>query len=375
MRKLKITILSLSVITVMAGAATAPALGAIASHFADVNPLTIKMVLTIPPLFIILTTLVFGKLSNVLSVRKIAVIGLVLYILGGCGAGLVDNVYLLLLLRAILGVGVGMIMPLSTGLISYYFDRSEQSKLMGYSSAMNNLGGVIAMSLAGFLVTFNWRYSFAVYLLGFAVLALIMAFLPDTRIKGPQSKVKFDTIKKVYPYMIGIFLTMLIFYTLPTNFSIVVLKEKLFAPSLIGAVLSVQTLGAFIMGLRTDFVKKLFGFRTKYVSVLVFFAGYLILSFAGNIVLLSAGLMAVGLGLGLLVPLMNSQIGFRVDREEVTSVMAIMSSMLYLGQFLSPIAVRLSENFLKTGGIRFPYYFSAALSLVLLIGMKKMEIE
>ncbi|HEY5562272.1 MAG TPA: hypothetical protein VIK72_11055 [Clostridiaceae bacterium] len=46
-------------------------------------------------------------------------------------------------------------MPLSTGLISYLFDKKEQSKLMGYSSAMNNLGGIIALSISGSLVSLN----------------------------------------------------------------------------------------------------------------------------------------------------------------------------------------------------------------------------
>ena len=55
-------------------------------------------------------------------------------------------------MRALVGVGVGIIMPLSTGLLSYYFKPEQQVGLMGYSSAMNQMGGVIATLLSGLLL-------------------------------------------------------------------------------------------------------------------------------------------------------------------------------------------------------------------------------
>ena len=178
MGKLKVTILSLSLVTVMSGAAVAPALGAIANYFIKVDPLLIKLIITLPALFIIFTSLLFSLISSRLSSKTIAVSGLLLYIIGGCGSGFVNNIYLLLAFRSILGIGVGLIMPLSTGLIAYLFDKNEQSKLMGYSSAMNNLGGIIATTLSGYLVSLNWRYSFAIYLLGLFVVIMVIGVLP-----------------------------------------------------------------------------------------------------------------------------------------------------------------------------------------------------
>ena len=373
--RIKAAILSLSLITVMAGAATAPALGAIAAHFNDVHPLLIKLIITLPSLFIIFTTLAFHKVARVLSIKKIAVLGLVIYIIGGCGAGVVNDIYLLLLFRAILGVGVGLIMPLSTGLISYFFDKDERTKLMGYSSSMNNLGGVIAMSLSGVLVTFNWRYSFAVYLLGLLVLILIVLFLPDTELKGSNNRVNFQLIKQIYPYLIGIFTTMLIFYTLPSNFSLVVMEEELFKPSLIGAVMAIQTLGAFLIGMKFSAVKKRLGDQTKYVSCVFLFVGYWLLSIGNGMIIIMAGLLSIGFGLGLIVPLLNSQIAATVDKKEVTSAMAITSSMLYLGQFISPLLVQGIQSVMKVTDIRFPYYMAMGLTLLLGVWMKRCRIN
>jgi MFS family permease len=138
------TILSMSLLTVMAGAAVAPALNAISAHFADANPLLIQFVVSMPALFIILTNLCFPMLCRVMRTRTIALCGLLLYVVAGSGAFFADNIVVLLVLRALLGVSVGMIMPLSTGLLAYYFPPEEQARLMGLAAAMNQMGGVVA---------------------------------------------------------------------------------------------------------------------------------------------------------------------------------------------------------------------------------------
>lgn len=204
--KLKPAILSLSLVTVMAGAAVAPALGGISSFYNSVNPLYIKMILTIPGLFIIMTNLMFSRLTKNMTTKKIALTGLLLYLVGGCGAGFTNSIWILLLFRAVLGVGVGLLMPLSTGLISYYFDKNEQSKLMGYSAAMNNLGGVIAMSLSGYLATLNWRYSFSVYLLGLIAMVLVATTLPNAVIKGRNTRFSREQLRDGAFYFITMFL-------------------------------------------------------------------------------------------------------------------------------------------------------------------------
>ena len=71
-----------------------------------------------------------------------------------------DDICVLLFLRAILGISVGLIMPLSTGLLAFYFPPEEQARLMGLSAAMNQMGGVVATLLAGLLATIEWNYAF-----------------------------------------------------------------------------------------------------------------------------------------------------------------------------------------------------------------------
>ena len=72
--------------------------------------------------------------------RTLTMVGLALYTVGGAAAGLFNSIWAVLVMRALVGVGVGMIMPLSTGLLTYYFAPEKREGLMGLSSAANQLG-------------------------------------------------------------------------------------------------------------------------------------------------------------------------------------------------------------------------------------------
>ena len=142
--KLTWTILSISLLTVMAGAAIAPALGIIRDHFSDASDVLVQLIVSLPALLIIVTNLVFPCLCRWMKTRTLALTGLVLYVLTGAGCFFVDNIWILLCLRALLGLSVGMIMPLSTGLLAYHYPPEKQAGLMGLSGAMNQMGGVVA---------------------------------------------------------------------------------------------------------------------------------------------------------------------------------------------------------------------------------------
>ncbi len=148
--KLICAILSLSLLTVMAGAAVAPALGLIQAYFADTDRSLVQMIVSMPALFIAGTNLfLFKPLCKRFRARTLLIFGLLLYTVFGCLAGLFSNILMILVCRALVGIGVGIIMPLSTGLLSFYFTRDKQGPLMGYSSALNMLGGVVATLIAG----------------------------------------------------------------------------------------------------------------------------------------------------------------------------------------------------------------------------------
>lgn len=149
LKPLAASILSLSLLTVMAGAAVAPALEVIRRHFSDASQLEVQLVVCMPALFIVITNMFFGRLASRFGARTLTMVGLALYTVGGAAAGLFNSIWAVLVMRALVGVGVGIIMPLSTGLLTYYFAPEKREGLMGLSSAANQLGGVCRVARVG----------------------------------------------------------------------------------------------------------------------------------------------------------------------------------------------------------------------------------
>ena len=227
-KMLKPAILSVSLLTIMASAAVAPALGKIRLAFPAAPDTLIKLVLTLPPLFIVPFSLLSGWLTRRIRKKTIMITGLLIYLFAGCGGGFAKSIGQLLFIRALLGVGVGLIMPLSTTLVGDFFKGEARSKMIGFATSIQNLGGVIFQIVAGYLAVMSWRYSFGVYGLALFILILIVFFLPEPeRAQVSQiHKTKSRLPLGVYVCAALCVLNMIVFFSVPTNMAILLETEK-----------------------------------------------------------------------------------------------------------------------------------------------------
>ena len=393
-KNLTVTILSLSLLTVMAGAAVAPALSIIRTHFADVNQLLVQMIISVPALFIVLTNLIFPKLIARFPSRTLLLFGLSLYTVGGAIAGLFDNIYVVLFFRALVGIGVGIIMPMSTGLLSFYYTRDKQDKLMGYSSAMNQMGGAVATLLSGVLAGISWKYSFLVYLMGLISIVLCLRFLPNEYIGSASSDRKNSNVhshKDITPsatgvsdplqtqtaseditkqmqadrqvmhsnrqksvftqynaFIIAMFLLMVTFFIFPCEFALETVKEGIIPQQYISVIMSGMDLVAFLGGLSFVLIKKIVGRQTRIVAPLLFVLGYTFLAFDGGWSGAIVGALFVGFANGLGIPYLIATASKKAGRAAGSTVMPLLSAALYLAQFLTPMVLSAVSNLLAS---------------------------
>lgn len=386
-RRLTYTILSISLLTVMAGAAMAPALGVIREHFSGQSRLAVQLIVSLPALFIILTNLMFSPLCRIMKTKTLAVTGLCMYVMAGSGAFFIDDMHILLVSRALLGISVGMVMPLSTGLLAYYFPPEEQARMMGLSAAMNQMGGVVATFLSGVLAGISWNCSFLVYLLGLIALALVIAFLPNERLDTGEKALEeapdyyesesgitkarkkpgrpFASILRFAPSVIGMFLVMCLFFIYPTNFAITSLANPSLGSNTITLIMVGLDIVGFIIGLSFGKIISNLRKQMKYIAPLGFLAGYVFLSFGTALPLLISGSVFIGIANGVGVPYLNTIASVKGGKNAATTVMPIISASLYLGQFLSPLIVNPCS--MIAGGMTAPYKAGVILSVIFLI--------
>lgn len=370
LKPLAASILSLSLLTVMAGAAVAPALEVIREHFSEASKLEIQLIVSMPALFIVITNLFFGKLAERFGARALTMLGLVLYTVGGSAAGLFDSIWAVLIMRALVGVGVGIIMPLSTGLLTYYFPPERREGLMGLSSAANQLGGVVATLLAGVLANISWRLSFAVYLMGLISIVLCLVFMPNDRIRGGARSSEPARLGDVWcrnwTHVVCIFLLMTIFFIYPANFAIVTAAEGAVPMSLCAVIMAGCDLIAFGGGLAFVWVKRISGSFAGLVAPALFLLGYCLLAFVGGWVGTIAGSALIGFSNGVGIPYIISTASANEGKAAATTVMPMISAAMYLAQFLSPFLLSLVSG-IGSAPAKLPYYLAAAVSAVYFI--------
>lgn len=367
LKPLAASILSLSLLTVMAGAAVAPALEVIRAHFSDASRTSVQLIVSMPAVFIVITNLCFNRLAEKFGSKTLVITGLVLYTAGGCCAGLFDSIGLVLLMRALVGVGVGMIMPLSTGLLTYYFPPEKREGLLGLASAANQLGGVIATLLAGLLAGISWRLSFMVYLMGLISIVLCLIFLPNDRIGGaaqPDEAPRGGVFRRNLTHIAAMFLLMSAFFVYPANFAIVTAAEGDMPMQLCAPVMAGLDLVAFLGGLLFVWVKRVSGRFAALVAPLMFLAGYCLLAFVGGTAGTLAGSALIGFANGVGIPYIISTASANEGRRAATAVMPLLSASMYLAQFVSPFLLSAVAAF-AGGAARLPYYLAVTLSALL----------
>lgn len=364
--KITFTILSISLLTVMAGAAVAPALGTIQQHFSDSPETLVRFIVSIPALFIIVTNLLFSIVCRFLRTRSLALFGLILYVACGMGAFFADNIVGLLVLRALLGVSVGFLMPLSTGLLVYYNPPEKIADLLGVSAAMNQMGGVLATLLAGFLATIGWNFSFLVYGLGLIVVGLVVCYLPNESLSSPQGRKTSPLVimEEFHPFVTGMILCMGLFFVFVSNFSIT--ENAHFSTMHITYLMMGVDVVALVVGLCFGRLMKGFPRLVAYLSPMSYAFAFILLAYTNSLASTTTALMLIGIANGVGIPYMNTKASLHAGRDRVNIIMPIMSAALYLGQFISPLLVGLFSNCFVHDP-RSPYKTAIVFSLIYLL--------
>lgn len=370
-RMITATILSMSLLTVMAAAAIAPAMGIIKQHFASSPEILVQLIISLPALFIIFTNVFFLQISRKLRTRTIAVIGLALYVVAGTGCFFINNIYALLVMRALLGVSVGLIMPLSTGLLAYFYPPEEQARLMGLSAAMNQMGGVVGTLMAGILATIDWNYAFLVYLFALIALVMIIKWLPNEKLGSSNKRGKaFEPrqLLKFHPSVIGMLLLTMVFFVFPTNFAIVTGRQLNLDTTTITLLMVALDMLAFFAGLVFGRLMNRFRDTMKYVPPIAMIIGYVFYAYATNMTMILIGSAFIGLANGVGVPYLMTIASIKGGKNSATTVMPLLSAALYLGQFISPIIMlSVSEVLFGSIDITGPYKVAIIVSMIFLV--------
>ncbi|MCW7942971.1 transporter [Streptomyces hygroscopicus] len=128
--------------------------------------------------------ILFGTLGDRIGRRRVLLLGYALFGVASGVAALAQDAQVLILARALLGVGGAMIMPATLSILRQVFpDRRERALAIGIWSAVAAVGAAVGPLLGGFLLEHFWWGS--VFLIN---IPLMLVSLPVGRLLLPESK-------------------------------------------------------------------------------------------------------------------------------------------------------------------------------------------
>lgn len=330
--------------TVLGSTIIAPSLPELQKHFLHIGPsieLLSKLILTLPALFILLFSPLAGLLYEKFSRLKIIYPALIIWSIAGSCGFLLDNIYLLLISRAILGIATAFLMTGVGILLSDYYKGKEREKALAMQSFFMAFSGAIFLILGGYLANLDWRYPFLVYLLGFLIFifAKIQLFEPQNNQnhQTQDQKNSFNFNKFIPVYALGIFF-MGCFYIAPTQFPFFMIHYLQMQQSSIGISMAVASIAMAFSSLYYQRLHKFFNiYEIFFIALSLLGAGFSIIGLLHNYFSILLGFLLLGLSLGLL-NVNNSTWLFNLAKEqERPRAYGFLASSMFAGQFSSPL--------------------------------------
>jgi MFS family permease len=145
-----------------------------------------------------ITTLIVsvGRLGDIAGRRRLLLAGIILFTVASCLSGAAPTLWLLIVARAIQGLGAAIMMALTMAFVGEMVTKAKTGSAMGLLGTMSAIGTALGPSLGGVLIAGpGWRAIFFVNVpLGILAFVLTYRYLPID-IRTPKTgRTGFDTV-------------------------------------------------------------------------------------------------------------------------------------------------------------------------------------
>lgn len=276
--------------------------------------------------------------------KTLAIIGIILFIVGGVLPAFANDFNMILVYRGIFGVGIGLIQVVCSALVTENYEGSERDKVMGTMNSFQMFGCIVMSILGGYLGSLGWNTVFYVH--SVAVISLIgaMVYLPYKKPLGKSATANVPQEKfQMTNACIGWIICMFIFFIGGQIFSnavsFLITDLHLGSVAETGLVVSFFALGGFVMGFTFGKLSKVFKNATMAVGFLTLAISYLIMALSGNIILIYIGSFICGLAFSICMPCIMVGTANSVNAASAGMAIAIATCAQNLGQTISPYVV------------------------------------
>src|SRR6476469_3957038 len=135
------------------------------------------------------TVPLYGKLGDVYGRKPLFIVAIVIFLVGSALCGLSQNLWQLVIFRAVQGFGAGGLFPLTLAMVGMIVPPRDRGRYQGLIGSVFAAASIIGPLIGGFIVdNFSWRWIFYVNLpVGGLAMAVIIVTMPRRRTKQEHS--------------------------------------------------------------------------------------------------------------------------------------------------------------------------------------------
>ena len=150
----------------------------------QIDASTSSLTVTFSTLGLGIAAIVFGSLSDFLTIKKLLYIGISIFLLGSIlGFVLQQSFIMVVISRVLQSIGAASMSSLCLVLINRYLEGNIRLKYLGFFTAMFQLSSAIGVVLGGYISKISWPIIFLVPFISLIFLPSLIKFLPDEKSK------------------------------------------------------------------------------------------------------------------------------------------------------------------------------------------------
>ena len=334
-----------SCLPVLGGVLIAPVLPRIAEHFAGTANVgvMVPIVLTLPALMIALFSPFAGWLSDRIGRKRLLVLAMLLYGICGPLPLLLDDLNVILLSRAGLGLAEAAIMTCCTALIGDYYDGRERVQLLSWQTIVTSLSATAFFMLGGLIGEHGWRVPFALYIVGL-VFAPLMHLALSEPLRRASAVVQAQQPREFPLRSLSVICAMTIlvalgFFIVPVQTGFLLEHIGIDSPQRIGMAIGLGHSAVFLGALLFRRLSRFGPGLLLALGFLISGAGILMLANAADYCTVILAVMVNGLGGGLALPTVLSWALSTLSIEHRGKGTGLFNAGFFGGQFASPLLV------------------------------------
>jgi len=320
------------------GGAASPALADIMKAMPTVSQTKIMMIPTILTISQVIVNLLFGRLCDFFRKKTLFHIASVLFLIGGLGPFWMNDINTILLFRVILGMAIGVFVPLAVTLITDFYDDPKQiNRMNGLNLTVACIGGMFFQTLGGYLARIDWHYCFLTYLFAIFVWLLVFFGLPEPERKARQETGKVRLPGRAYGIALVYMIANGLLMAIVTNNAVAIVMNGYGDSATAGISLTLYTGGGFIGGILFGFLVRALKRFSLPFGYLLAAIGFGIAAFASNAGMIILGTFVTGLSLGTIIPATYAKIQGSVPAALIGAAIGVACAGQGVGQFFQAI--------------------------------------